>query len=172
MFDRRKVAPVREGDELDVKIEAVGEKGDGIAKTQGFVLFISNTKAGDEVRVRVTKVLKSVGFAEVIGKSKSPIVSSSHMYAAKKDTRKEEEAEVAELEKASKTHDSEDFGEEPAEAEEIAEKPEDITKESGDITEEPRKEASSSEESESELSESSVKPNKSVTPLESENKKE
>ena len=32
-------APVNVGDELDVKIEAVGEKGDGIAKKEGFVLL-------------------------------------------------------------------------------------------------------------------------------------
>ena len=37
----RKVAPVTEGDELDVRIEAVGGKGDGIARTQGFVLFVA-----------------------------------------------------------------------------------------------------------------------------------
>ena len=60
-------APVSEGDELDVTIEAVGEKGDGIAKVEGFVLFVAGTKAGDEVRIRVTKVLKNVGFAERIG---------------------------------------------------------------------------------------------------------
>ncbi|MFH0868366.1 MAG: TRAM domain-containing protein, partial [Candidatus Woesearchaeota archaeon] len=33
-------APVKVGDEIDVKIEAVGEKGDGIAKKDGFVLFV------------------------------------------------------------------------------------------------------------------------------------
>ena len=37
-------APVNVGDELDVKIEAVGEKGDGIAKKDGFVLFIPRPK--------------------------------------------------------------------------------------------------------------------------------
>lgn len=62
-------APVKVGDELDVKIEAVGEKGDGIAKEKGFVLFVPNAKQGDEVRIRVTKVLRKVGFAEVIGAS-------------------------------------------------------------------------------------------------------
>ena len=59
--------PVNVGDELDVKIEAVGEKGDGIAKKDGFVLFIPGVKEGDEVRVKVTKVLRKVGFAEVVG---------------------------------------------------------------------------------------------------------
>jgi len=33
--------PVEVGEELDVVIEAVGEKGDGIAKKNGFVLFPS-----------------------------------------------------------------------------------------------------------------------------------
>lgn len=62
-------SPVKEGDELDVKIEAVGEKGDGIAKKNGFVLFVAGTKEGDEVRIKVTKVLRRVGFADVVGKA-------------------------------------------------------------------------------------------------------
>lgn len=59
-------APVEIGEELDVKIEAVGEKGDGLAKKDGFVLFVPGTKQGDEVKIRVTKVLRKVGFAEVV----------------------------------------------------------------------------------------------------------
>ena len=55
---------------MDVKIEAVGEKGDGIAKKDGFVLFVAGTKQGDEVRIRVTRVLQKVGFAEVSGEKK------------------------------------------------------------------------------------------------------
>lgn len=66
-FRPRNFAPVKVGDELDVKIEAVGEKGDGIAKKDGFVLFVPGTKQGDEVRIRVTRVLQKVGFAEVVG---------------------------------------------------------------------------------------------------------
>ena len=72
MFGRR-FSPVSEGDEVDVKIEAVGEKGDGVAKKDGFVLFVPNTNAGDEVRVKVTKVLRRVGFAEVVGKSEGKV---------------------------------------------------------------------------------------------------
>jgi len=34
--------PVNVGDEIDVRIEAVGEKGDGVAKKDGFVLFVHN----------------------------------------------------------------------------------------------------------------------------------
>ena len=61
--------PVNVGDEIDVKIEAVGAKGDGIARKDGFVLFIPGVKEGDQVRVKVTKVLRKVGFAEVAGGS-------------------------------------------------------------------------------------------------------
>ena len=66
-FGRQNFAPVKVGDELNVKIEAVGEKGDGIAKKDGFVLFVPNTKQGEEVRIRITRVLPKVGFAEAIG---------------------------------------------------------------------------------------------------------
>src|SRR3989344_9490093 len=60
-------APVRVGEELDVTIEAVGEKGDGIAKKNGFVLFVPGVKQGQQLRIKVTKVLRKVGFAEVVG---------------------------------------------------------------------------------------------------------
>ena len=39
-MDGNMTAPVREGEELDVTIEAIGDKGDGIAKKDGFVLFV------------------------------------------------------------------------------------------------------------------------------------
>lgn len=65
--DRNRPAPVRVGDELDVTIEAVGEKGDGVAKKDGFVLFVPGVQQGDRVRIRVTKVLRKVGFAEKVG---------------------------------------------------------------------------------------------------------
>ncbi len=64
-----RIVPVQEGEEYDVVIEAVGEKGDGIAKVKNFVLFVPGTKKGDRVRIRITKVFKSVGFAEVIRKA-------------------------------------------------------------------------------------------------------
>ena len=70
-FGQRSFAPVKVGEELDVKIEAVGEKGDGIAKKDGFVLFVPGTKQGENVRIKVTRVLQKVGFAEVVGKSES-----------------------------------------------------------------------------------------------------
>ena len=93
--------PVSEGEELEVQIEAVGEKGDGIAKKNGFVLFVPNTKQGQHVKIRVTKVLRKVGFAEVIGDAGSSGQSESSTEPA------------AEPEPA--PEDSEDFGEEQSE---------------------------------------------------------
>ncbi len=68
-FRQKSFAPVKVGDEIVVKIEAVGEKGDGIAKKEGFVLFVPATKVGDEVTVKIIRVLQKVGFAEVISQS-------------------------------------------------------------------------------------------------------
>ncbi|AUV84067.1 23S rRNA (uridine(2552)-2'-O)-methyltransferase [Salinigranum rubrum] len=60
----RITAPVRTGDELDVEIEDVGGEGDGIAKVEGFTLFVPGTETGETVRVRVTDVKPRFGFAE------------------------------------------------------------------------------------------------------------
>ena len=65
-FDQ-KAAPVKVGEEVDVTIDAVGAKGDGIAKKDGFVIFVPNTNKGDNVRIKITKVLANMAFAEVAG---------------------------------------------------------------------------------------------------------
>ncbi|MBT3720952.1 TRAM domain-containing protein [archaeon] len=62
-------APVSEGEELEVTIEAIGDKGDGIAKKDGFVLVIPGTELNQKVRIKITKVLRKVGFAEVAGEA-------------------------------------------------------------------------------------------------------
>jgi len=52
------IAPVKEGETYDVSINAVGEKGDGIAKVKGFVLFVPGVKKGDYVKLKSLKSLK------------------------------------------------------------------------------------------------------------------
>lgn len=105
-----KFAPVNVGDELDVKIEAVGEKGDGIAKKDGFVLFVPNTKEGQEVRIKITKVLRKVGFAEVVGEGKAPEQEQAGENEEETDQAPaDEESEKSEEENS---EDTEDFGEE------------------------------------------------------------
>lgn len=60
----RLTAPVRVGDELDVEITDTGDEGDGIAKIDGFTLFIPDTKEGETIRARVEDVKPNFGFAE------------------------------------------------------------------------------------------------------------
>lgn len=57
-------APVRVGDELSVTIEAEGEEGDGIAKVEGFTLFIPDTGVGETVEIEVTDVKARFGFGK------------------------------------------------------------------------------------------------------------
>ncbi|MBR9676971.1 TRAM domain-containing protein, partial [Candidatus Woesearchaeota archaeon] len=121
----QRFVPVREGDELDVTIEAVGEKGDGIAKKDGFVLFVPNAKEGDTVRVKVSKVLRKVGFADIVGEAKEAP-------AQDKATKEESTAEPAD---EAGPEDSEDFGEE--DSEEAKEDAEEVTEEEPEAEEEP-----------------------------------
>ena len=58
--------PVKPGDEVEVKVEAVASKGDGIAKKDGFVIFIKGAKEGDTVKVRITEVKARFAIGELI----------------------------------------------------------------------------------------------------------
>ena len=58
--------PVKVGEEYTVKILSTGKRGDGVAKVNGFVVFIPNTKKGDEVKIKITKVLRNFAFGELI----------------------------------------------------------------------------------------------------------
>lgn len=121
--------PVNVGDELDVRIEAVGEKGDGIAKKGGFVIFIPSVKENDEVRIKITKVLRQVGFGEVIGKAEGPIGSVSTSKPVREARHAPKQEETFEYDESK---DSEDFGDEPEESESSAEEPDDLDEEKKD----------------------------------------
>jgi len=58
--------PVSVGEIREVKIEALGSGGDGIAKIEGFVVFVPGTNVNDVVKIRITKVLRKFAFAEVV----------------------------------------------------------------------------------------------------------
>ena len=64
--ERANSAPINEGEEYDVKIEDTGRDGDGIARVEGFVVFVSGAKVGDEVKIRVNSVRRNFAFAEVV----------------------------------------------------------------------------------------------------------
>ena len=56
--------PVEEGKEYDVKITDMGRDGDGIARIQGFVIFVPGTQFGDELKIKVISVKRRVAFAD------------------------------------------------------------------------------------------------------------
>lgn len=58
--------PVKVGDEIDVTIEAVAQKGDGIAKVDGFVVFVKGAKQGDKIKVRISEVKARFAIGEPI----------------------------------------------------------------------------------------------------------
>ena len=57
--------PVESGKEYDVQITETSRQGDGIAKVQGFVIFVKNAKVGQSVKIKITNVGARFATAEV-----------------------------------------------------------------------------------------------------------
>lgn len=57
---------MKQQDELTVKIEKLSNLGTGIAKVDGYVIFVENACPGDEVKIRITKANKNYANAKVI----------------------------------------------------------------------------------------------------------
>ncbi|MEA3324085.1 MAG: TRAM domain-containing protein [Euryarchaeota archaeon] len=58
-------APVTEGESYDVTIEDIAREGDGVARIDGFVIFVPGTKVGDSVKIKVDKVMRRFAIAAV-----------------------------------------------------------------------------------------------------------
>lgn len=80
MQDNNQAPPVSAGEEINVRIESVGEKGDGVAKKQGFVIFVPKAEKDQELKIKITKVLKNVAFSEVVGKADGPVVNAPRQF--------------------------------------------------------------------------------------------
>ncbi|MFQ5920851.1 MAG: TRAM domain-containing protein [Nitrososphaerales archaeon] len=65
-FGGFKPKPVEEGKEYDVKIEEISRKGDGIARVQGFVIFVRGGQVGQECKIRVSQVGNRFATAEIV----------------------------------------------------------------------------------------------------------
>jgi predicted RNA-binding protein with TRAM domain len=58
--------PVESGKEYDVQVTEISRKGDGVARIQGFIIFVKGGKVGQKTRVRVTHVGDRFATAETI----------------------------------------------------------------------------------------------------------
>ena len=58
--------PVEVGKEYNVTISDTSRRGDGIAKIDGFVIFVPGTKMGQQARVRVTSVSERYASGQVV----------------------------------------------------------------------------------------------------------
>jgi predicted RNA-binding protein with TRAM domain len=61
-----KRCPVELGEELQVDIKELSSKGDGLARVQGWVIHVPNTKLGDRVKVKITQIRAKAANAEKI----------------------------------------------------------------------------------------------------------
>jgi predicted RNA-binding protein with TRAM domain len=48
--------PVEVGKEYDVDITEISRQGDGIARVQGFVVFVQNGKVGSNIKIKVAQI--------------------------------------------------------------------------------------------------------------------
>jgi predicted RNA-binding protein with TRAM domain len=58
--------PVETGKEYDVQITEISRKGDGIARVQGFVIFVKEGKVGQNAKIRISQIGPRFATAEII----------------------------------------------------------------------------------------------------------
>jgi len=78
--------PVEIGKEYDVEIQETSRRGEGITRIKGLVTFVPNTKPGDHVRIKITRISRRFAEAEVVGEAEAEVVGEAEA--------KEEEAEA------------------------------------------------------------------------------
>jgi len=83
--------PVEMGKEYDVEIQETSRRGEGITRIKGLVTFVPNTKPGDHVRIRITRISRRFAEAEVVGKAEEAAEEAEEAEAAEE----EGEAEAA-----------------------------------------------------------------------------
>src|SRR2546428_13604440 len=69
-FDDRP-KPVETGKEYDVSITEISRKGDGIARVEGFVIFVKGGQVGQNTKVKIKQVGGRFATANVVGEGTS-----------------------------------------------------------------------------------------------------
>ncbi len=63
--DSQEEKPVKVGQELDVEITEMSRRGDGVARIQGFVVFVPRATHGQKVKIRVVSMRPNFAVAEI-----------------------------------------------------------------------------------------------------------
>ena len=58
--------PVEIGKEYNVQITETSRKGDGVARVQGFVIFVKDGRTGQDVKAKITSVGERFATAEIV----------------------------------------------------------------------------------------------------------
>ena len=58
--------PVQLGKEYTVQITETSYKGDGVARVQGFVIFVKDGKVGNDVKIKITSIGNRFAKADLI----------------------------------------------------------------------------------------------------------
>jgi predicted RNA-binding protein with TRAM domain len=58
--------PVETGKDYNLQITETSRRGDGVARIQGFVVFVKGGRAGQNVKAKVTSVSERFATAEVV----------------------------------------------------------------------------------------------------------
>jgi len=61
-----KPCPVEMGKEYEVDITETSRQGEGLARIQGFVIFVANAKPRDHVKIKITRIGRSAANAEIV----------------------------------------------------------------------------------------------------------
>jgi predicted RNA-binding protein with TRAM domain len=64
--------PVETGKEYEVQITEMSRQGDGIARVQGFVIFVKGAKIGQKSKVKITNVGARFATAELVAAPENP----------------------------------------------------------------------------------------------------
>ena len=65
-FSNFKPKPVEKDKEYDVRIEEISKRGDGIARIQGFVIFVKDAQVGQEYRIKISQVGNRFAVADIV----------------------------------------------------------------------------------------------------------
>jgi predicted RNA-binding protein with TRAM domain len=62
-------SPVEVGKQYDVEVTEISRRGDGVAKIQGFIIFVKGAKVGDKVKIKIESVSPRFASASVVSAS-------------------------------------------------------------------------------------------------------